>query len=106
MRADVRRGLYLLILLAASGLAGWIVANWVGAGELASAQPGQVARLGKLRPAAASPRATADDDPRYLHQSLQIVDLFLLSPSPLTLTFAPAMRAEKDLLSLTQQRRE
>jgi hypothetical protein len=106
MREYARRGLYLLILLAAAGVAGWIVANWAGAGELMPDQPGQVARLGKSRPAARSSRATADSCLPYLHQRLQIVDLLLLSASPLTLTFAPLMRAEKDLLSLTQQRRE
>ncbi len=106
MREYARRGLYLLILLAASGVAGWIVANWAGAGELVSDQPGQVARLGKSRPAARSSRATADDGLPYLHQRLQIVDLLLLSASPRTLTFVPLMRAEQDLLSLTQQRRE
>jgi hypothetical protein len=106
MQKYVRRGLCLVILLAASGLAGWIVANWAGPGELVPDQPGQVVRLGKWRLAARSSRATVDDGLAYQHPRLQTVDLLLLSASPLTLTFATLTRAEKDLLSLTQRRRE
>ena len=106
MREYARRGFYVLILLAASGVAGWIVANWAGPGEFVPDQPGQVARLGKSRLAARSSRATADDGHPYLPPRLQTVDFLLLSTSPLTLTFATLMRAAKDLLSLTQRRRE
>jgi hypothetical protein len=105
MRENARQGLYLLILLAAAGMAGWVLASWAGSEEI-TARPGQLVCIGKPCLAARSSRTTADDGLAYQNPSLRTVDVLLLSTSPPMLTLPTFMRAAKDLLSLTEQRRE
>jgi hypothetical protein len=62
--------------------------------------------IGMSRLAARSSRATADEGLAYQNPSLQTVDVLLLSTSPPALTLPTFMKAAKDLLSLTEQRRE
>jgi hypothetical protein len=106
MKEFVRQGLYGLILLAALGAAGWVLVTRTSAGGLAPDHHVPMVRVGQLRHAHRHTSAAADDGVSHAHQRLRPVDVLFLSPSSSILTFATPANAEKDLLSLTQRRRE
>ena len=106
MRGSVRTGYSLFILLAVWSVTGGILAGQMGLGKLNPAHRLLVLSARHSRRTAHSTHPMADDDMTHfsvVHQSIEVLPFtFFLLIFPL---FAiPGV--EKDLLSLTQRRRE
>jgi hypothetical protein len=92
-------------------LAAWIVAGGKAASPADSGNFGEARRLpaaytARLPHLPHSPRAIADDGPTHFPLALQTLAVLPFSSFLQTINLSTAPGTEKDLLSLTQQRRE
>jgi len=105
-RGHVRAGFCLVVLLAAWSVAGGILASQMGQRKLHPAH--------RLLPVYATPppyaahasHPIADDSLTHFSAELQTLEVLPFSAFLLTFTLYTMPGAEKDLLSLTQRRRE
>ena len=106
MPGRTRAGFCLLILLAAWCVAGKAAACQMEQAKLSLAHRPLTEYARHSPPAASSLHPMADDGLTYFSVDLQVVAASPFSPHLLTFTRFAILGAEKDLLSLTQRRRE
>jgi hypothetical protein len=106
MKMSVRREFFLILLLGAMGVAGWIVVNKASSGETASSKQVAVVHARLLRSPSHSLRATDDDISSGFQPRFHGVGVLSLSTSPLVTFFPAPARAGRDLLTLISSRRE
>ncbi len=106
MQGRMRAGFSLLILLAALSMAGRIVAGQMGPGTFHPAHRLHSVNSNRSQHAAHSSRPMADDSLNHFSAALQTFEILPLSTFLLTLTLFTIPGVERDLLSLTQRRRE
>jgi hypothetical protein len=107
MKMSVRREFFFLILLlGAIGVAGWIVANKASSGEITSSKQVAVVHTRLLRSPSHSLRATDDDFSSGFQPRFHGVGVLSFSTSPLAAILPAPARAGKDLLTLIRSRRE
>ena len=96
----------MLILLATWSVAGGIVTCQIGQGKLIVAKRPPSAKATLFSPTAHSSQPIADDGLTHFSAKLQPIEVFPFPFFPLTSTPITEPRIERDLLSLTQRRRE
>jgi hypothetical protein len=96
----------MLIFLAAWGVAGLIMASQMGQGKLYRAYRLASADAQWSRHSAHSSLPTANDDVTHFSARLQTIQVLPSSACLLPMTLMAIPGTEKDLLSLTQRRRE
>ncbi len=107
MKVSVRREFFFLILLlGAMGVAGWIVANKASSGASTSSKQVAVVYVRLLHSPSHSFRATDDDFSSGFQPRFHGVGVLGFSTSPLVTILPAPARAGKDLLTLISLRRE
>ena len=105
-RGLVRAGFCLFILLAMCIVAGGAVASQVGQGQLDQAHRPFPVNSAQAGHAPHSSHPIADDGLTHLSPEFQTLEVVPRSVFLLTFTLLTVPRSKKDLLSLTQRRRE